>query len=298
MNKILLLVISLIMLAVGVILSITLLPKSQNNYTIPAPNNKLMNNSNNSNTMNLTKNTQSSQDITITIIYDNYPYQKELETDWGFACLIHGTEKTILFDTGTNGSILLANMEKLNIDLKEIDTVVLSHIHTDHTGGLNNFLEKNSNVTIYLPISFPRSFKDSVASYGATIVEIDESLKICPDVFSTGQLGTSIKEQSLIIETNKGPIVITGCAHPGIVEIVKKAKEVVNDDIYLVLGGFHLFDTNKSEIEKIISDFRDLKVSQAGPSHCSGDTARELFEQEYQKNYINIGVGSEIIIKN
>jgi len=294
MNKILLLVILIVILAVGVILSITLLPKSQNNNTIPTPINKPINNSNNSNIMNLTKNTQTSQDITITIVYDNYPYQEGLETDWGFACLIHGTKKTILFDTGTNGSILLANMEKLNIDPKEIDTVVLSHIHTDHTGGLNNFLGKNSDVTVYLPISFPQSFRDSITSYGATIVEIDESLEICPDVFSTGQLGTSIKEQSLIIKTNQGSVVITGCAHPGIVEIVKKSKDVINDNTYLVLGGFHLFDTNKSEIEKIISDFRDLRVSQAGPSHCSGDTARELFEQEYQKNYINIGVGKEI----
>jgi len=64
------------------------------------------------------------------------------------------------------------------------------------------------------------------------------------------------------------------------------------------LGGFHLFDKSKSEIEKIISDFRDLNVYQAGPCHCSGDTARQLFEQEYIKNYINIGVGKKITINN
>jgi len=295
MRKTLPLVILIIVITVGIILSITMLSKNQNSNQIPITANKPENKSlnlNNTNSMGVAKN------ITITIIYDNYPYQKELVTDWGFACLIRNTDKTILFDTGTDGSILLTNMEKLNIDPKEIDIVVLSHIHTDHTGGFNSFLEKNSDVTVYLPISFPQSFKNTVTQYGATIVEIDKPLEICKYVFSTGELGTSIKEQSLIVKTNKGPIVITGCAHPGIVEIVKKAKEVVNDDIYLTLGGFHLFDKSKGEIEKIISDFRDLNVYQAGPCHCSGDTARQLFEQEYIKNYINIGVGKKITINN
>jgi 7,8-dihydropterin-6-yl-methyl-4-(beta-D-ribofuranosyl)aminobenzene 5'-phosphate synthase len=88
--------------------------------------------------------------------------------------------------------------------------------------------------------------------------------------------------------------VITGCAHPGIVNIVKKAKDLLKEDVLLVMGGFHLMGQSQGSIEKIISQFRDLGVSYVAPSHCSGDTTRQLFQKEYTENYINIGVGKTI----
>jgi 7,8-dihydropterin-6-yl-methyl-4-(beta-D-ribofuranosyl)aminobenzene 5'-phosphate synthase len=182
-------------------------------------------------------------------------------------------------------------MEELGIHPKEIDLVVLSHIHGDHVGGLPSFLEKNPEVVVYLPKSFPKGFKDKVKGYGAKIIEVQESLKICQEVYSTGELGTGIKEQSLIIYTEKGLIIITGCAHPGIVKIVDKAKELVKNDVLLVMGGFHLGGESKGEIENIVSSFRKLGVSYVGPCHCSGDAARQLFKEEYGENFINIGVG-------
>ncbi len=234
------------------------------------------------------------REMTITVVYDNNPYKEGLETAWGFGCVITGAEKTILFDTGGDGSILLNNMQKLAIDPNSIDTVVLSHIHGDHTGGLNSFLEKNSDVTVYLPESFPKKFKDNVQDNGAKIVDVEQPLKICENVYSTGQLGKWIKEQSLIIRTEAGLLVITGCAHPGIVKIVKAAKESLKDDTLLVMGGFHLEWATKGKLEKIISAFRQLNVRYAGPCHCSGDRARVLFEKHFGKNYINIGAGKVI----
>lgn len=166
------------------------------------------------------------KNLSIIVTYDNNAYKEGLETAWGFSCLIRGTEKTILFDTGGNGSILLANMKQLGIDPEEIGLVVLSHIHGDHVGGLRSFLEKNNEVVVYLPKSFPKSFKDNVQEYGAKVVDVQEPLKICEGVYSTGELGRWIKEQSSIIHTDKGSIVITGCAHPGIVKIVNKGKRL------------------------------------------------------------------------
>jgi len=131
----------------------------------------------------------------ITVIFDNYLYKEGLKTAWGFSCLIRGIEKTILFDTGGDGSILFENMKKLNIDPKEIDLIVFSHIHGDHTGGLHSFLEKNQNVTIYMPESFPERFKSDAKKYGATVVDVKEPVKICENVYSTGELGISIIEQ-------------------------------------------------------------------------------------------------------
>jgi len=234
--------------------------------------------------------------LTITVIYDNNPCKQGSETAWGFAASITGAEKTILFDTGGDGSLLLNNMQKSEIEPNSIDTVVLSHIHGDHTGGLGSFLEKNPNVTVYLPKSFPKRFKDGVQALGAKIVDVNEPMKICENVYSTGQLGEGMIEQSLIIRTGRGLIVITGCAHPGIEKIVNAAKDFLKENILLVMGGFHLAWESKGKIEKIISAFKQCHMRYVGPCHCSGDKARNLFEKHFGKNYINIGVGKVITL--
>lgn len=176
--------------------------------------------------------------LSISVIYDNYTYKEGLSEAWGFSCVVKGAEKTILFDTGEDGSILLSNMNKLGIHTKEIDLVVLSHFHDDHVGGLSSFLEINTDVTVFVPQSFPESFKERVRVYGANIIDVQNPLKICENVYSTGELGTSIIEQSLIIHTDEGLIVITGCAHPGIVKTVEKAKQVVKDQVLFVMVVF------------------------------------------------------------
>lgn len=238
------------------------------------------------------------ENLTITVVYDNNRYKKGLATAWGFSCLIRGTEKTILFDTGGDSSILLANMEKLGINPKEVEVVVLSHIHSDHVGGLVRFLEINPEVTIYLPKSFPQEFKAAVRSHCAEVVEVQEPLHICEKVITTGELGTVIKEQSLIIQTDGGLIVITGCAHPGIVETISKARDLGGDNLLFVMGGFHLVGESKNRIEEIISHFKKLEVRYVGPCHCSGDTARQLFVQGYKDRFIEIGVGRLITIED
>ena len=81
------------------------------------------------------------QTITVTIVYDNYPGPQGLTADWGFACVIQGLEKTILFDTGANDKIFLDNFRRLNFDPQQIDLVVISHPHSDHTNGLESFLK-------------------------------------------------------------------------------------------------------------------------------------------------------------
>ncbi|MHC4424281.1 MAG: MBL fold metallo-hydrolase, partial [Planctomycetota bacterium] len=230
-------------------------------------------------------------DLTITIVYDNNPYKEGLETEWGFACLITGAEKSILFDTGKDGSMLLNNMEKLAIEPNSVELVVLSHIHPDHTGGLRSLIEKNSNVTVYLLQSFPTQYKESVKGCGAKVIEVERPLEICENVYSTGRLGILRKEQSLIIRTNKGLVVITGNAHPGIVRIVSTAKKLLKDDILLVMGGFHLEWATKDKLERIISAFKELGVRYVGLCHCSSERARGMFKKHFGNNYVSIGAG-------
>ena len=234
--------------------------------------------------------------IQVTILYDNYAGLEGLETDWGFSCLIEGTEKTILFDTGTNSDLFFRNVEALKADLNSVECVVISHDHGDHTGSLVPFLKKKSDVSVYLLTSFRDVLFREVQQTGAETVNVQDPVQICKNVHTTGEMGVQIKEQALILDTTQGLVVITGCAHPGIVGIVKKAKQVLNKDINMVFGGFHLVQTSAARIKDIIADFRELGVIKVGATHCTGDEAIQMFREEWGKNFVELGVGRKISI--
>ena len=236
------------------------------------------------------------QDLAITIVYNNVPFDKNLETRWGISIFVEGLEKNILFDTGGEGTVLLSNMAKLKIAPDDIDVVVLSHIHGDHVGGLWGFLEKNNQAIVYLPESFPGNFKDRAKMMSKKVASVHKPVKICERVWSTGELGTWMKEQSLIIDTKKGLIVITGCAHPGIVNIVKFAKNYLKEDVYLVLGGFHLMAYNENQVIQIIKGLKELGVKKVGPSHCTGGRPIELFREAWGEDFLDLGCGARLKI--
>lgn len=236
--------------------------------------------------------------LCITILYDNTAYFEELRADWGFACLIEGPEKTVLFDTGAKGDILMSNIESMSLDPVKVDVVVLSHQHWDHVGGLEAFLARNSNLTVLVLKSFPDEIKKTVDGAGAELTEVSGPYEICSGVYSTGTMGTGIEEQSLIITTDKGTLVITGCAHPGIVEIVKKAKELTGQEILLVMGGFHLMHHSDSQMKDIVDEFKELGVLYAGPCHCTGKDQLEAFRHAFEGRFLEIGAGREITAIN
>lgn len=98
----------------------------------------------------------------------------------------------------------------------------------------------------------------------------------------------------ILFDTDGGLIVICGCAHPGIVEMVSRAKSVSAKEILLVMGGFHLQDYTPPAIQKIIAAFKTLGVGFVAPSHCTGIPARRLFQEQYGANFIESGVGKVI----
>ena len=198
----------------------------------------------------------------ITIIYDNNA-RPGFESGWGFSCLVDSNQR-ILFDTGDNGRKLIHNFEKANVNPKSVNKVVLSHNHWDHVDGLEVFRKFNSEAEVVPPNSF------------------SEPTEISPGIYTTGALGVLPREQSLVAKTEKGNIVITGCAHPGLDRILQTARGL--GQIYGVLGGFHGF-----------SKFAELGgIQLIAPCHCTQHT--EQIKQKYPAQFEQIQAGSVIEI--
>lgn len=232
--------------------------------------------------------------VTLTILYDNYTSINGLISSNGFSCLIKGTEKTVLFDTGGDGKIFLHNIKQLKASPKSVDVVVISHDHNDHTGGLLSFLSLNDDVSIYLPSILPDGLNQKISSYDAKTHYVRQPFKICKGLFSTGVMGNGPNEQALIINSKKGLILITGCAHPGIINIIEKAMKIFKKRVLFVFGGFHLKGKSDDAIKTVIGKFLSLGVKKVGGSHCTGSRAMQLFKAKYGKNYIQMSVGKII----
>ena len=230
----------------------------------------------------------------ILILYDNRTAREDLRAGWGFSALVDLSAKKFLFDTGADGEALLANMERLDVNPKEIDAVLLSHPHRDHTGGLMDLLHINPHIEVYLGMSFPNKFKQAVEQVGASLFEVSGPKKLFEGVYTTGEQGRILKEQSVIIEKEQGVLVITGCAHPGVVTIAKNAKKELDKPIDLLLGGFHLIGAPRFMVNGIINSLKKLGVKKVAPCHCTGDEAIALFAKAYKDRFISVGTGTRI----
>lgn len=233
--------------------------------------------------------------IVITTVFDNLAFARSLETAWGFAAVIETAGGTVLFDTGGDHKVLLANMGRMNIRPQTVDAVVISHIHSDHLGGLFGFLEKQSPVRVHIPASFPDTMRRKVRAAGAEIMDVKAPALIVPGIFTTGPLGNGLHEQALVVDTAEGLVIITGCAHPGIVLIVEAAKaQHPGRPVALVMGGFHLRSASRTEVENIALSLRRLGVRKVAPSHCTGDAARRQLRQIYGPDFIEAGTGKTL----
>jgi len=169
------------------------------------------------------------------VLYDNNA-GNGFKVGWGFSCLVQTSKENILFDTGWNGDILLYNMKIAGINPKNIDKIVISHDHWDHIGGINHILRYAKKPEVYVPLSLSNNLKNEIERY-ANVIEISNAKEISENIWTTGELGAEIKEQSLVIKTPKGNLILTGCAHPGLDIIIERSREW--GDVYAVMGGFH-----------------------------------------------------------
>ncbi|MCK4248510.1 MAG: MBL fold metallo-hydrolase, partial [Candidatus Omnitrophica bacterium] len=174
------------------------------------------------------------------------------------------------------------------------------HDHWDHTGGLWELLNAKKGLKVYGCPNFSKELKNRGREFKSAFIEADKVTKVREKIYTTGEISGEYKkeympEQALVIETDKGISVITGCAHPGIIKILEQVKKNFNNkNFYMVFGGFHLMNKDKRVINLIADEFKKLGVQKAGPSHCSGLEAEEIFRNKYKDDFVEIKVGQTI----
>ncbi len=226
------------------------------------------------------------------ILFDNYNYSKSCKSLWGFSLYLE--QYKLLFDTGSNGRVLLENIKQLDVDIKDIKYIFITHSHWDHIGGLDSILELNSNITLFVPVSLSKHLINDLKSMvKEVIICTDKPQKLFDNIYTTGLIGKKMPEQSLIID-DIYPKVITGCGHIGIDKITKVAKDVIQKDIKFAIGGFHLLNSEKSIILSVIKRIKDLGVQKVLATHCTGDEAIGVFKDKFGDNFISGGVGNII----
>ncbi len=237
------------------------------------------------------------QDVRLTVLYDNYPLVPDLQTSSGFACLVAVGEKTILFDAGRSGEVLLENMEVLGMEPDCIDLIVISHHAHNHIGGLEDILRFNRGTQVYIPRTFPNHISEHIKRLGGKPNHITDSGELCPNLFVLSEMCGYFSEQALAVRSARGLVLLTGCGHPGIDRLVARVREYFPDEpIYLALGGFHLKLLPDPEIARAVRRFLSQHIQKVAPCHCSGQEARKFFREAYGENYIEIGVGGIVDI--
>ncbi|MBM3293171.1 MAG: hypothetical protein FJY82_01470 [Candidatus Aminicenantes bacterium] len=152
---------------------------------------------------------------------------------------------------------------------------------------------KNPLLLLPVPAASARSFS---LPQGQRSECRDKGSAICEGAWLTGIIGMQIREQGLILDAGPKSVLITGCAHPGIVEMVQQANLTRGRPMDVVLGGFHLMNHTAAQVEAIISRFRELGVKKVGATHCTGETSIALFRKAFGSDFIELGAGRTIAL--
>ena len=268
----------------------------------------------------------------VTILYDAFSSNLALTRDWGFSALVEHDGKRILFDTGNNPEIFEHNVKALNVDLTKLDFVVISHRHTDHASGLKYLLKINPDVTVYVPADgsngfggaeFPPAFFRPEPSLPAKMryfdgaypeharagklydsshfVLVDKLTEVAPGIFLVYTVSKiprtlELPELTLAIKGPHGLILVDGCSHSGIEEILQAAS-AVDPHTHIVFGGLHLVQTPVPDIDRLADSLKNKwKLDEIAPGHCTGEPAFLRLQKAFGDRYLYAGAGTRLEI--
>jgi len=160
-------------------------------------------------------------------------------------------------------------------------------------------LKAHPKTRVYICGKSGKALKELILSNAGSLVEVDKSRKINPNIFSLGQMRADtgrgiLYEQALVVKSPNGFSVVTGCAHPGIVRIVRRAVKIFGKNIYAICGGFHMKNNTREQNSKIIAELQALGVKKVIPLHCTGAAARQLFQKAYGRGFARFHEGQTV----
>ncbi len=265
--------------------------------------------------------------VRVTILVENRSERADLGAEHGFAALVESPDGAVLFDTGAS-DLVVRNARALRADLRGVNAVALSHGHYDHCGGLSAVLEElDPEVKVFAhPAALERKYAvrpgKPTRSIGMPQIPGGSRLslsagtqEVLPGMVLLGQIPRSTAyedtggpffldpdganpdflpdDTSLLVATPSGPVLITGCAHSGIVNTVHSAAALLGEKRFAaILGGMHLTDASARRIDRTISDLSEFEVGLIFPAHCTGNAAREAFRDAYGERYRECPVGT------
>ncbi len=267
----------------------------------------------------------------ITIVVDNRAEQG-LRSEHGFSAWIEVAGRRLLFDTG-QGATLANNADRLGIDLRTADTLVLSHGHYDHTGGLPLVIARAPTAEIFAhpaatgprysvrdgeakPIAMPAAARTALATHAVGVHWTTRALQLTDGVGVTGPVprltdyedtggpffvdadGTRpdpiVDDLALWMRADRGLVVLVGCSHAGLVNTLRHALGSSGETrLHAVLGGFHLIKASEPRLTRTMADLQELGPNLIVPCHCTGDAAVERLRHTFGKRVVLGSAGAQ-----
>lgn len=261
--------------------------------------------------------------LKLTTVVDNAVKSGGLLAEWGFSLFIETDQLNLLFDCGATTTPFFNNIQFLNIELASINKIIISHGHNDHTGCLDTIIKSmplKPEIICGTGGWHPRFYekrwagithkKEYIQSLGAKLLELQQNTHLSKDIicivnipmhsefesidenlyaYKNGNLiqDTFEDELAVAINTEKGLVIITGCAHRGIVNIVNQAtKYTGSNKVHAVIGGSHLMNASQERIDKTVLAFKEMGVEKIVLSHCTGDQATVNFSETFGERFI------------
>lgn len=267
----------------------------------------------------------------LTVIVDNIGTEN-IKGEWGLSILAEYGDKKILADVGAS-DLFATNMKKLGFNVEDVDFATLSHAHFDHANGMIRFFEENTSADFYVRettaencyfkkfifrkyIGIP---KNVMSRYGNRIKIVSGDYKVCDGVFLIPHKTKGLEaigkremmyrrtpngwipddyshEQSLVLDTDKGLVIINCCSHGGAVNIINEVKETFpGKKVYGLIGGFHLFNKSEEEIRRVSEAIKETGIEYVCTGHCTKDRAFGIMKTILGDSLEKLQVGKEMV---
>ncbi len=266
----------------------------------------------------------------LTVLVDNQA-ARNLRAEWGLSIFIEADNQKCLFDVGAS-DLFLANAALLKINLRDLDYLILSHGHWDHTWGLEGILKlylaaaSNKPSLVAHPLALLPKFRDNGTEFGSLISESiltrnfktifsKEPVWLTENLVYLGEIERKIEKNramgkalnssvltddflwddtALVYKTHRGLVIITGCSHSGICNIVSRAQTVCREERVLdIIGGFHLLNPDAGQLQETVAYFTKLNPSVLHPCHCTSLTSKITLARTAEVKEVMVGLQLE-----